>query len=162
MSRTDELRKDGNERAGSGGPGGAPFVRWSDDYSWLEGEVTGSFNTKYGLAVTMMVQNVHDGLGTQGLDEEGNRYEGSVRAGDEVNVGMGSATLKDKITAEDVGEVFHIAFEGWEDPKGGSNRYRQFVVVELGEHAPTNEAPGSNWDNVDEQSDGFEEAEIPF
>lgn len=132
VSRTDDLRASGaSERGGS--VSGAPFVKWGDDYSWLEGEVIGTFKTKYGLAATFRVTSVSDyGLNTQGRDEEGNNFQDSVRSGEEVNVGMGSATLQDKITEEDVGKSFHIAFEGWEAPKGG-NRYRCFAVVELTE-----------------------------
>ena len=112
---------------------GAPFVKWNDDYAWLEGEVTGTFKTKYGLAATIAVDRVSDnGLNTQGRDEDGNNYQGNVRGGEEVNLGLGSATLEGKITEEDVGKNFHIAFEGWEAPKGG-NRYRCFAVVELTE-----------------------------
>lgn len=130
VSRTDDLRAGGASERGSG-VSGAPFVKWSDDYTWLEGEVTGTFKTKYGLAATFNVHRVSDnGLTTQGRDEDGNNFQGSVRAGEDVNIGMGSATLEGKITEEDVGKVFHVAMEGWEAPKGG-NRYRIFAVVEL-------------------------------
>lgn len=132
VSRTDDLRAGGSSERG-GSVSGAPFVKWSDDYSWLEGEVMGTFKTKYGLAATFSVQRVSDnGLNTQGRDEDGNNLSGSVRSGEEVNVGMGSATLEGKITEVDVGKSFHVAFEGWEAPKGG-NRYRCFAVVELTE-----------------------------
>ena len=130
VSRTDDLRAGGaSERGGS--VSGAPFVKWGDEYTWLEGEVTGTFKTKYGLAATFKVHRVCDnGLSTQGRDEDGNHLQGSVRAGEEVNIGMGSATLEDKITEEDVGKNFHVSFSGLEAPKGG-NRYRLFAVVEL-------------------------------
>lgn len=138
VSRTDDLRSGGAiERPGSGGSGGAPFVKWSDGYSWLEGEIIGTFKTKYGLAATMKVSAVSvNGLDTQGLDEEGNRFQGNVVVGEEVNVGMGSATLDGKITEDDKDKSFHIAFEGWEEPKGGGNRYRLFTVVDLAGVSP--------------------------
>ena len=60
VSRTDDLRQSGgSERGGSAG-GGAPFIKWGDDYTWLEGEVTGTFTTQYGLAVTLKVQAVSE------------------------------------------------------------------------------------------------------
>ena len=151
VSRTDDLRAGGASVRG-GSVSGAPFVKWSDDYSWLEGEVTGTFKTKYGLAVTFSVHRVSDnGLSTQGRDEDGNNFQGTVRSGEEVNIGMGSATLEGKITEEDVGKIFHVAFEGWEAPKSG-NRYRLFAVVELAERsvaatAPS-DAPDTNWDGI--------------
>ena len=142
VSRTDDLRAGGaSERAGSGGSGGAPFVKWGDDYGWVEGKITGTFKTKYGLAGTMMVGSVCDGgLETQGVDDEGNRFQGTVRVGANVNIGLGMATLEDKITQEDKGKSFHVAFEGWEHPQGGS-RYRIFTVVEL-EERPQRSAEG--------------------
>ncbi len=159
MSRTDDLRiGGGNERAGSGA-GGSPFVKWGDDYSWLEGEVTGTFTTKYGLAVTLKVQNVSEnGLDTQGRDEDGNNYQGHVTVGSEVNIGMGSAMLQGKIKAEDMDKVFHVAFEGWERPKSG-NDYRLFAVVELTERS----AEGLETSPPDDrQVEDTSDNEIPF
>lgn len=131
MSRTDDVRGEGRERGGSGG--GSPFVRWGDDYTWLEGRMVGSFQTKYGLAVTLEVSAVHDGgLEAQGRDDDGENYTTAVRSGMKVNVGTQSAALAGKITEEDGGKSFHIAFEGWEHPQGG-NRYRVFTVIELTE-----------------------------
>lgn len=130
MSRTEELRQGGGrERGGAGG--GAPFVKWGDEYTWVEGKMTGSFQTKYGLAVTLDVTGVHSGgLQAQGRDEEGNNFTDEVRAGEPVNIGTQSAALQGKITEDDVGKHFHVAFEGWEHPQGG-NRYRVFSVIEI-------------------------------
>lgn len=131
MSRTDEVRDRGRERGGSGG--GAPFVKWGEDYAWLEGRVVGSFQTKYGLAVTFDVTGTGGaGLEAQGRDDDGEQFTTSVKAGDQVNFGTQSAALQGKIVAEDEGKAFHVAFEGWEHPKGG-NRYRVFTVIELEE-----------------------------
>ena len=142
MSRTDEIRGKGKERAGSGGSGGAPFVRWGDSYAWIEGQVTGSFETKYGLAATLKVSATGGAtLEVQGQDEDGNKYDGQLKVGQEVNVGTQSATLAGKITKDDVGKSFHVAFEGWE--QGKQNKYRVFVVVEItgARAAPPSDAP---------------------
>ena len=134
MSRTDELRQSGGRERGGGGSG-APFVKWGDHYVWFEGRVKGTFKTKYGLAATIVVSEVSDhGLIAQGKNEDGEVYTDTVNAGKEVNLGLNSATLDGKITEEDVGKSFHIAFESWEEPKGG-NRYRNFTVIELTERA---------------------------
>lgn len=147
MSRTEQLRQQGaRERGGSGG--GAPFIKWGDDYTWVEGEIIGSFNTKYGLAVTLMVSGTHaGGVTAQGRDEEGNNFETSVKAGEEVNIGTQSAALQGKITAEDVGKHFHVAFEGWEHPTGG-NRYRVFSVIEITPDTGPDAAPDRTEDDV--------------
>lgn len=139
-SRTDEVRGKGRERGGASG-GGAPFVRWGDKYAWLEGEMVGSFDTKYGLAVTLKVTNMGGAkLEYQGKDEEGTEYSGAVEVGQEVNVGTQPATLREKIVADDKGKSFHIAMEGWE--QGKANKYRVFTVVELTEREPAATAAG--------------------
>ena len=131
MSRTGDLRQGGGRERG--GSGGGPFVRWGDSYAWFEGLVSGTFKTKYGLAASMKVTAVSDhGLIAQGKNEDGAIYTDTVDAGDEVSLGLNSATLDGKITENDVGKTFHVAFEGWEEPKGG-NRYRAFTVIELTE-----------------------------
>lgn len=133
MSRTDTLRQGGGKERG-GMVGGTPFVKWGDDYTWIEGRVEGTFETKYGLAATFKVSAVHDGgLTAHGKNEDGEEFTLSIRSGDSVNVGMASAALKDKIEAGDVGKRFHVAMEGWEHPKGGGNSYRIFAVIELTE-----------------------------
>lgn len=146
MSRTDEVRGRGRERGGSGA-GGAPFVRWGDSYAWVEGRVAGSFSTKYGLAVTIDLSNVGGApLEAQGRDEEGADFTVGIKSGMRVNVGTQSTTLTGKITAEDEGKNFHVAFEGWEEPKGG-NRYRVFSVIELTER----DAPEEDADEEEEE-----------
>ena len=168
VSRTDDLRKGGaTERVGSGGGSGAPFVKWSDDYAWFEGVVTGTFETKYGLAATIDVQSVcEDGLDMQGRDEDGNQFKESVRAGEAVNLGLNSATLEGKITPEDKGNAYHVAFEGWENPRGGGNRYRLFAVVELTERSAEGldqsdkAPPQTEWPD-EATSDAQAEAHVP-
>lgn len=161
MSRTDELRRGGGtERGGSGG--GAPFVKWGDDYCWLEGQMTGSFSTKYGLAVTLKVTGVSDGgLTAQGKDEDGNQFTENVQAGGEVNIGTQSAALAGKITADDVGKNFHVAFEGWE--QGKQNKYRVFTVIHMVErddnHGPVTQEVGST---TGEAGPGHPDSDLPF
>ena len=129
MTRTAEVAGRGKERGGSGG--GAPFIKWGDGYAWIEGRVTGSFDTKYGLAVTLDVQNVHDGgVSAQGKTEDGEFYTVAVEVGGSYSLGTGSASLEGKITAEDKGKLLHVAHEGWEHPPN-KNRYRVFRVIEL-------------------------------
>ena len=131
MSRTDQLRGSGRTERGSGGD---PFVKWGDSYTWLEGKVVGTWEGKFGLSATMEITAVHDGgLIVQGKNEDSEKYTNTVSPGDRVNVGLNSAALQGKILAEDQGSTFHIAFEGWQDSKNGSTRYRIFSVIELEE-----------------------------
>jgi hypothetical protein len=162
MSRTDEIRGKGRERQGTGGGGGAPFVKWGDSYTWLEGKVVGTWEGKYGLSATIDVTNVSEhGLIATGKTEDGQPYTENVRAGAEVNIGLNSATLDGKIEKGDEGKAFHIAFEGWEQPKGGGNRYRIFAVIELTERE---DAPGEGMDNPDPQdtTDYSQESDEPL
>lgn len=132
MSRTDELRHGGGRERGGGGGGGTPFVKWGDAYTWIEGKITGTFTTKYGLTATFAVTGVHEnGVTAAGRDEEGEKFSVNVEAGMEVNVGLSSAALQDLIEEGDVGKSFHVAFEGWEEGKASGNRYRVFAVIEL-------------------------------
>lgn len=144
MSRTDEMRQRGaTARGGGGGGGGAPFVHWTDSYAWVEGKVVGYFTTQYGDSATFEVTNVHDGLEARGKDEDGEKYRRRVKVGDEVNVGLGATALKDTILDSDKGKYFHIAFEGWQENKSQTNRYRVFTVLEIG--PPESHArPGQN------------------
>jgi len=131
MSRTEQLRHGGGrERGGSGG--GAPFVKWGDDYAWFEGRVVSTFETKYGLAAVMEISDVGGGtLRAEGKDEDGEDTSTTVTPGTEVAIGTQSATLQGKIEQGDVGKHFHVAFEGWE--QGKQNKYRVFTVIELTE-----------------------------
>jgi hypothetical protein len=148
MSRTDEARGGGHERKGTGG-GGTPFVKWGEKYAWIEGKIVGSFNTKYGLAITLDVADVGGAiLDAQGVDEEGEKFTVRVERGLRISIGTQSATLQGKITAEDVDKAFHIAFEGWEEPKGG-NRYRVFTVIELSQRELAGRGQGAEHDDDD-------------
>ena len=74
------------------------------------------------------------------------------------------AQIDGKITAEDVGKAFHVAFLGWVEGKPGSNRYRDFSVIELTERSaeglePVGAAVGGPPDDqpdslIDQQASG--------
>lgn len=149
MSRTDDLRGRGARDRTSGG-GGAPFIKWGDNYEWVEGTVESVWQTQYGPAVTLMVTNATPGVQVQGKDEDGDSYGGVVKQSEEVNVGLNNKMLEDSITQQDVGGHFHIAFEGWQEPKkAGANRYRVFTVLEI--EPPENRAvPGENVPTTEE------------
>lgn len=131
MSRTDELKRGGaTDRTGSGG--GVPFVKWDEDYAWVEGDVKNVWTGQYGDSATMEVTNVSPGLRFKGKDEDGREVQGAVKVGDEINVGLNSAALEGTITKDDQGKSFHVAFEGWQEPKRvGANRYRVFTVLDI-------------------------------
>ena len=144
MSRTDELRgKGARDRTGSGG--GSPFVRWAEDYAWVEGTVKSIWQTQFGPAVEMEVTNCSPNVETAGKDEDGASFQGKVKVGETVNVGLNNKMLEGSITTDDVGRDFHVAFEGWQNPqKHGANRYRVFTVLDITrEHeAPKRSAEG--------------------
>jgi len=159
MSRTDDVRARGQERGGTGGGGGSPFIKWGDEYRWVEGKVTSVWEGKYGYSATMDVTDVAaKGLEAVGRDEDGNKTTERVRAGMEVNVGLNSSTLEGKIVPDDVGKAFHVAFEGWEQAKGGGNRYRIFTVIELTER----DAPKDNPDPEDTTDYPEDDDGLPF
>ena len=133
MSRTDELREAGASDRTGGGGGGHPFVKWPKDkeYAFVEGRLTKIWTGKYGDTAVIDIAQHSDGLAVKGRDEEGNEITTSPTAGDTVNVGLNSASLKDTLSQDDVGSDVHIAFEGWEESKGG-NTYRLFTVLVMG------------------------------
>jgi hypothetical protein len=118
MSRAEELRAAGATAIGGArieGTTSTPFVSWpSSELAWVEGTVEELWEGKYGTNATIVVTN-SDGLG----DEH--------RVGAKANVGLSSATLKDRVTNGHIGEVLHFAFLGWVEPANG-NRYRNFEI----------------------------------
>jgi hypothetical protein len=147
-TRTQELQGRARERKSSGG-GGTPFVRWADSYAWVEGKMVGSFDTKYGLAATIEVTNTGGSpLSALGKDEEGNDFTVKVEPGIRVNIGTGAALLSGTITKEDEGKSFHVAFEGWEKPKG-KNQYRIFKVFDMSDREPAKAGAPSAWGGPD-------------
>lgn len=135
MSRTDELRKHGGrERAGSGTGGSHPFVKWGEEYAWLEGRLIDTWEGQFGLTGVMEISAVGAApLSATGKDEDGKEFTVQVVAGETVNVGFNHSSLQGKITDEDEGKNWHIAFEGWQKSKSTGNRFRVFAVIELTE-----------------------------
>lgn len=130
MSRTDDLRNRGaTDRTGGGGA----FVRWPKDdrHVWIEGEVRELWESEYGPAVSLRVSAV-DGVVAGGGEGSPAR---DIIPGEEVNVGLNYASLKDAVRPEDVGTKLHFAFEGWGETKSGDN-FRRFAVLEVPSPAP--------------------------
>ena len=132
MSRTEDLRRGGaSERTGQGSGGGPPFVKWGEDYSWVEGTVLDLWEGKYGMSAKLRVVGASDALEAKGKDEDGTPYSATVKPDMEVNVGLNLAALEGSIVEADKGKVFHVAFEGWQTPKDGGKPYRVFAVLEM-------------------------------
>jgi len=134
MSRTDELKASGavartKEISGDASAEPAPYVKWGDEYAWIEGQVMELWDSPkgYGESVAMTLTSCSDNLMGKLATEIV-----AIEAGKRVNVGLGSATLKGTITAVDIqqGKHFHIAFIRWQEPVDG-NRYRVFAVLEV-------------------------------
>jgi len=145
MSRTSELIESGASVRGTDGREGeefAPFLRWLDEPTWIEGIVVDFWEGKYeGGNATILVTNKEDDIESKISSLE----SGEIKIGQKMNIGLSPATLRDKITKEDIvdealleglelGDMdsfvhFHVAFSGWtESTRPGGNRYRQFVV----------------------------------
>ena len=133
-NRTDELRASGavartKEVSGDASMEPAPYVRWTDEYAYVEGQVMELWDSPKGygesvsMALTACSDNLMGKLGTEIV---------AISAGQRANVGLGSATLQGTITAADVeqGKHFHVAFMRWQEPANG-NRYRVFTVLEV-------------------------------
>ena len=135
MSRTDDLRQDGASDRTGGSGGGAPFIKWPKDsnYAWVEGRLSKIWAGHYGDSATIEVTATSKGLAAKGRDEAGEEITSTPNPGDVVNVGLNSSALQDTLSQDDVGENVHIAFEGWEESKGGNN-YRVFTVLVMAEH----------------------------
>ena len=143
MSRTDELRASGavartKEVSGDGSSEPVPYVKWADEYAYVEGQVKELWDSPkgYGESVSIELTSCSDNLvGKLGTEIV------AISPGGRVNVGLGSATLQGTITAADVqqGKHFHIAFMRWQEPANG-NRYRVFAVLEVA--APEAEEQG--------------------
>jgi hypothetical protein len=131
MSRAEELRRAGatiladksvGERVGA-----TPFVRWPGNTpAWIEGSLTELWEGKYGTNATIIVTGCSEGLTAGG--EVTASYPVEEGVGQKFNVGLSSATLKDRVTDEHIGEVLHFEFLGWVEPTNGGNRYRHFEI----------------------------------
>ena len=133
-NRTDELRASGAvartrdvSEVGSTEP--APYIRWADDYAWVEGQVMELWDSPkgYGESVAMALTSCSDNL----MGKLGTEIV-TIKGSERVNVGLAAATLKGTITAADVQQAkhFHVAFMRWQEPANG-NRYRVFAVLEV-------------------------------
>jgi len=143
MSRTDELRASGavartKEVSGDASMEPAPYVKWADEYAYVEGQVKELWDSPkgYGESISMALTSCSDNL----MGKLGTEIV-AISAGGRANVGLGSATLQGTITAADVqqGKHFHVAFLRWQEPANG-NRYRVFAVLEVA--APEAEEQG--------------------
>jgi hypothetical protein len=142
VNRTEELRLKGHNEIGGGGGDRPPFVLWGETYAYVEGRVSGTFETKYGLAATLEVEAHYPGMRASTKNAEGVSEIVDIAVGEQVNVGTGSAALRGRVTEHDVNERFHIAFEGWEENSVG-RAYRKFTVIRLGDDPalPVDEGP---------------------
>lgn len=133
-NRTDELRNSGKteRRNVDGDRSDTPWIKWGDRYNWVDAKCMGFFETKYGLCVTLHVTDCYDGRGLKanGTNSEGEDYTVIVEPEMTVNLGLYSAVLQGKITTDDEGKYFHIAFEQWGESRGG-NKFRMFTVIPL-------------------------------
>ena len=130
MSRAEELRRAGAtilaDKSVGEKVGATPFVRWPGNTpAWVEGELTEIWEGKYGHNATIIATGCSEGLTAGGGDTVAYPVEGN--AGQKFNVGLSSATLKDRVTEEHIGEVLHFEFLGWVEPANG-NRYRHFEI----------------------------------
>ena len=134
VSRTDDLRQGGATDRTGGSGGGAPFIKWpkDSDYAWVEGKLQKIWTGKFGDSATIEVTATSEGLVAKGRDEDGEEITSKPKSGDVVNVGLNSSSLQDTLSQDDVGEAVHIAFEGWQESKGG-NSYRLFTVLVMAE-----------------------------
>ena len=125
VARTKEVTADASGHY----PEPAPYIKWGDEYAWVEGKAEALWDSPKGygesctLDLTSCSENLVGKLGTEIV---------AIKGGERANVGLGSATLKGTITAEDVeqGKHFHVAFLRWQEPANG-NRYRVFAVLEV-------------------------------
>ena len=133
-NRTDELRASGavartKDVSEGGSTEPAPYIRWADEYAWVEGQVMELWDSPkgYGESVSFVLTSCSDNL----MGKLGTEIV-AISAGQRANVGLGSATLQGTITAADVqqGKHFHVAFLRWQEPANG-NRYRVFAVLEV-------------------------------
>ena len=128
MSRTEDLARSGATSIGGGG-GGASFVKWDDEYAWVEGRVREIWESQYGKVALLEVAAASDTLRSMETDDEGNKKLVVVPAGGEINVSLNYAGLKG-INAGHITATIHIAFEGWGETKAGQ-RFRAFRVLEM-------------------------------
>jgi hypothetical protein len=144
-TRTDELAEKGARRLGGGS---APFVKWGEDYGYVEGRIIEMWEGNYGRVATLEVQAVDgDVQAVEGGEEE--KITGPIAPGDIVNLGLSYAVLQRAITESLNGRVVHVAFDGWDQNKAGQ-KFRAFRVFELPDGKPP-EAKAASLIDIKEQ-----------
>lgn len=139
ISRTAELRGGGAERRAGGDRERYPFVKWGDEYCFVEGVAVGFWTYEYKKkeqeVVTLRLTNFSDDVAFEAKDEKKRKSLVDLKKGDTVNVGLSSKMLEGSVAwPGDRNKEFHIAFEGWQEPKDGAgNAYRLFEVLVIGE-----------------------------
>jgi hypothetical protein len=126
MDRTKELERAGARRIDKGI--NAPFIKWGDDPSWVEGRIIRFWESEYGLVATVEVTGAENARGTVG-GESGEIVD--IVTGDIANLGLQYAGIRDAISADHLGHSVHVAFTEWGKTKKGQ-KFRQFVVFDLG------------------------------
>ena len=127
-NRTDELRRRGAERLGTGGS--APFVMWpeNDVTTYVEGRVEEVWEGRFGNVARIAVHRASEGAtAVTGSGEA--RAEAPIEPGSMINVGLNYACLSN-VGADHEGKVLHIAYYGWSETEAGQ-RFRMFEVFEL-------------------------------
>ncbi len=130
MRRTRQLRE-----AAQGGGGRvrslsnndrAPFIGWTEEPAFVEGELLDLWTGKNGKVARLIVHEATDGLeAIMGSGGEQTRHRVTPDA--QVNVGLDLAQLRD-IETETVDETLRIAFMGWGETKKGE-KTRNFDVI---------------------------------
>lgn len=139
MSRTDELKRSGATPIGRGSGGSAPFVKFGDDYAFVEGVVVDIWKGEYGRVAKIRTTEVSENLVAQINADEPTE---PVRNGETVNVGLNFAALEE-VTDSFLGATIHIAFIEWGMTKS-QQRFRSFDVLEV------EAAPWQSHDDEDE------------
>jgi hypothetical protein len=135
MNRAEELREAGatvisGARTGGGGIAPTPFIKWpanAPPTAWVEGTVEEIWEGKYGENAAIIVTASSGGVTASRGTDSAVVYPFEAGVGERVNIGLASATLKDRVTEEHIGEVLHFEFLGWVEPANG-NRYRNFEI----------------------------------
>ena len=127
MTRTDELVDSGAPNL-SGGES-HPFIKWSNSYGFIEGEVRRIWTGVYGRVAEILLSDfggeLHAEIGTKTEKERV-----SLDLGMTFNVGLNLASLEDAVLPSQVGKGIHIAFVEWDKTQDGTD-FRRFTVLSL-------------------------------
>ena len=122
-----QARMDAKKAAGGrviAGGGGGSFVRWpkNGETMAVEGVITKLWDSQHGPAASLNVTWASENAVAGPADALQ-----PVEPGQSVNVDIGYATLKGRVTEEMVGLETFIGFVGWGESKNG--QFRDFNVV---------------------------------